>query len=119
MKKRFTILIAALMLLTMMASTGTMWGQSYTISLKDNGTESDASSSMGYSVSSAYVSNYVDVTDNLDYVYTISFNNYVYKAKTNHGWKLSSSSKLGRFVLNLTTTAQALTVSKVTVNAKN
>lgn len=123
MKKKFTFMMAALMLLVFMMPSMAGWGQkgtsTYTISLKDNGGGSDASTSMGYNVTSAYVSDYVSVTENLGYVNTISFNNYVYKASTNNGWKLSSGKSAGSFSLNLTTAAQALTVSKVTINAKN
>ena len=119
MKRKFTFLIAAaVMLLTMMATTGRMWGQSsYTISLLDSGNNSDGTSNIGYVVH-ANVSNYVSITGNSDYVNTIN-TGATFKASTGNGWKLSSSSGTGNFTLNLTSSAQALTVSKVTINAKN
>ncbi len=118
MKKTFTFLIAALALLTFFAVPLGMRGQNtYTISLLDNGSNSDGSSNIGY-VSHANVPKNVSVSDNLDYVNTIN-TGATFKASTGNGWKLSSSSGTGNFTLNLTTDAQALTVSKVTINAKN
>lgn len=117
MKKRFTFLIAALMLLVFMMPSLAGWGQTnYTISLLDNGTDSDGTSNISY-VSHTNVSSYVSITGNSDYVNTIN-TGATFKASTGNGWKLSSNNATGNFTLSLTSSAQAITVSKVTINAK-
>lgn len=112
MKKRFTILIAALMLLTMMASTGTMWGQertgdSYTIEFNstDGGDSSTAISSIEDIVKSGS-----------EYITSITNTSRVYKGKNGYGVKLGASGNPGYFTMNLAAEGQGK-VAKIYVYA--
>lgn len=118
MKKKFTFLMAALMLLTIIGLPGKAVGQektdelAYTIEFKDNGTSSDGSSA---------VSSIADViASGSNYVNTISCTK-VYQAKSGHGIKLGSSGDKGSIQLNFTTTGSyigAIAATKIKINIK-
>lgn len=111
MKKRFTILItAAFMLLTMMASTGTMWGQtteSYTITAK-TGSGDGSSISTSTSVSAIFTET--------TYPNAITGANKAYYGG-NYGIKLGTSSATGSLTFSLKAAGQ-VNAQKITVNAK-
>lgn len=119
MKKRFTILMAAcVMLLTIIGLPCKVVGQektdelAYTIEFKDNGTSNDGSN---------VVSSIADViASGSNYVNTISCTK-VYQAKSGHGIKLGSSGNKGSIQLNFTTTGSyigAIAATKIKINIK-
>lgn len=115
MKKKFTFLMAALMLLTIIASTGRMWGQNNantTATITFANQSSGGDSSTAYTTSN-FVSTGIASSDAAFGTITCSATSKCYKGKPNYGLKAGASSSAGSFTISFT----ALTnVTQITLN---
>lgn len=100
-------LFLTLFLITILAVPA--WGVSYTITFLDNGTSSDGSA--------AKTAKADIIDDGEDYVSSISDATKVYQAQTDYGVKLGSSSAIGYFTINFSTSGQ-VNPTKIIVNAR-
>ncbi len=111
MKKKFTILIAAIAAIILITQPLKSLGQTkddYTIEFKDTGTSSDGTSAR------TAISDII--SSGADYVSTLSNCSRVYNAKSGQGVKLGANGGTGSFTMNLATAGQKK-ATKITIKA--
>ena len=105
--KKLTLLKSMLLLCALVAGSGSVWAQSYSITFKDNGSESDNSTKR---------TTIADIiATGADLVSAIPTASNVYQARSGRGVKLGASSKTGEVKLTL---AHAVKPSKIVVRAR-